>query len=400
VTDYFWPGDHRAGEHFSQETFLEAMTAVEVAWLDTLVSAGVAPRTAASDLVGIIEPHHHEWLAEETEAGGNPVIGLVGLLRSSLEDEHPDAATWLHRGLTSQDVLDTALMLMAQDAVAQLETEIRGQAERLAALTATHRGTLMVGRTLTQHAVPTTFGLKAAQWLTGILDAYDGLMDLTFPIQVGGAAGTRAALVELGADPVAVVPDLAGRLGLSDALPWHTVRTAITRLGDALVRCTDAWGRMASDVLVLSRPELGELSEATGGGSSTMPDKHNPVLSVLVRRAAMTTPQLAATLHLAAGLQVDERADGAWHAEWATLRDLVRRTLVAGSHAFDLVAELEVHADRMSATLGGARPGILAEQRKMAELAGHQPTTVYLGQATQLVDDILVRARRTFEEAP
>jgi 3-carboxy-cis,cis-muconate cycloisomerase len=398
MTDDFWPGDHRAGDHFTQETFREAMTAVEVAWLDVLVHQGVAPADARADLFGIVEPYHEEYLVEETEAGGNPVIGLVTLLRSALEDSQPVAAQWLHRGLTSQDVLDTALMLMAQDAVAQLQSEIRGQAERLAALAIAHRGTVMVARTLTQHAVPTTFGLKAAQWLTGILDAYDGLEALTFPVQVGGAAGTRAALVELGADPAVVLADLRERLGLVDAAPWHTVRTAVTRLGDALVACTDAWGHLAADVLTLSRPEIGELSESTGGGSSTMPDKHNPVLSVLVRRAALTTPQLAATLHLAAALQVDERADGAWHAEWATLRDLVRRTLVAASHTFDLVAELDVHADRMTQTLGSARGTVLAEQRRMAELAGHPPTAAYLGEAGAFVDAVLDRARRTFEE--
>jgi 3-carboxy-cis,cis-muconate cycloisomerase len=395
MADHFWPGDHRAGDHFTQETFLEAMTAVEVAWLDTLVHHGVAPADAKADLVGIVEPHHQEWLVEETEAGGNPVIGLVNLLRSALEDEQPVAAQWLHRGLTSQDVLDTAVMLMAQDAVAQLQYEIRGQAERLAALAIAHSGTVMVARTLTQHAVPTTFGLKVAQWLTGILDSYDGLQALTFPVQVGGAAGTRAALVELGADPAAVVAELGERLGLADAAPWHTVRTTVTRLGDALVSCTDAWGHLAADVLALSRPEIGELSEGTGGGSSTMPDKHNPVLSVLVRRAALTTPQLAATLHLAAAQQVDERADGAWHAEWATLRDLVRRTLVAASHAFDLAAELEVHADRMTQTLGRARTTVLAEQRRMAELAGHTPTAAYLGEAGAFVDAVLDRASRT-----
>jgi 3-carboxy-cis,cis-muconate cycloisomerase len=398
MADHFWPGDHRAGDHFTQETFLEAMTAVEVAWLDTLVHHRVAPAGARADLAGIVEPYHEEWLVEETEAGGNPVIGLIGLLRSALEDEQPVAAQWLHRGLTSQDVLDTAVMLMAQDAVAQMQSDIRGQAERLAALAIAHRGTVMVARTLTQHAVPTTFGLKVAQWLTGILDAYDGLEALTFPVQVGGAAGTRAALVELGADPAAVAAELGERLGLAEAAPWHTVRTSVTRLGDALVACTDAWGHLAADVLALSRPEIGELGEATGGGSSTMPDKHNPVLSVLVRRAALTTPQLAATLHLAAALQVDERADGAWHAEWATLRDLVRRTLVAGSHAFDLAAELEVHRDRMTQTLGGARDTVLAEQRRMAELAGRTPTAAYLGQADAFVDAVLDRARRTFED--
>jgi 3-carboxy-cis,cis-muconate cycloisomerase len=397
MTDFFWPGDHRADELFSGETLIEALTAVEVAWLDILVESGVAPVEASADLSGIVEDFHHEWLREENDAGGNPVIAVVGLLRTALEEDQPVAATWLHRGLTSQDVLDTALMLMAQDAVAVVRTDLRGQAERLALLMTHHRGTVMAARTLTQHAVPTTFGLKVAQWLTGVLDAYDDLDRLSFPVQVGGAAGTRAALVELGVVASEAVPALAGRLGLSDAPPWHTVRTTVTRLGDALVRCTDAWGHIAEDVLVLSRPEIGELSEGTGGGSSTMPGKHNPVLSVLVRRAAMTTPQLSATLHLAASQQVDERADGAWHVEWATLRDLVRRTVVAGSHAFDLVAELRVHPDRMSATLGGARPEILAEQRALAALVGHPPSGVYLGESERIIEAVLERARVTFE---
>jgi 3-carboxy-cis,cis-muconate cycloisomerase len=400
VGDFFWPGDHRADDHFADATFLEAMTAVEAAWLEALVDAGIAPPDARVGLGGLVEEHHGEWLAEETEAGGNPAMALVSLFRNALEDEHPTAAAWLHRGLTSQDVVDTALMLMAQDAVAQLQVEIRGQAERLAALARAHRGTPMVARTLTQHAVPTTFGLKAAQWLAGVLDAYDDLSRLTFPVQLGGAAGTHAAVVELGGVPQDLVVHVAQRLGLAPAAPWHTRRTTVTRLGDALVRCTDAWGRIAEDVLTLSRPEIGELSEGTGGGSSTMPQKHNPVLSVLIRRAALTTPMLGATLHLAAAQQNDERADGAWHAEWAALRDLVRRTLVAASQAFDLVADLEVDRGRMAATLHGAREQVGAEQWSMAELAGHPPSFAYLGIATELVDSVLERAKVTLTETP
>jgi 3-carboxy-cis,cis-muconate cycloisomerase len=131
-----------------------------------------------------------------------------------------------------------------------------------------------------------------------------------------------------------------------------------------------------------------------------MPQKHNPVLSVLVRRAAMTTPMLGATLHLAAAQHNDERADGAWHAEWATLRDLARRTLVAASHVFDLVAELEVDRGRMAATLHGAREQVGAEQWSMAELAGKAPSFAYLGIATELVDSVLERAKVTFVEPP
>jgi 3-carboxy-cis,cis-muconate cycloisomerase len=388
----FWPGDHRADDHFTDETFREAMLAVEMVWLDVLVRAGIAPADARVDLAGLVEDYHEEWLVEETESGGNPAAALVGLLRSALEDEQPTAAAWLHQGLTSQDVVDTALMLMAQDAVAQLLVDIRGQAERLAMLAATHKGTPMVARTLTQHAVPTTFGLKAAQWLAGVLDAYDELSGLVFPVQVGGAAGTHAAIVELGGQPQEVVVQVAQQLDLAPAAPWHTRRTAVTRLGDALVRCTDAWGRIAEDVLTLSRPEIGELAEGGAGES--------PVLSVLVRRAAMTTPGLAATLHLAAAQQVDERADGAWHAEWAALRDLVRRTLVASSQAFDLVADLEVDRGRMATTLHDARESVGAEQWSMAELAGKVPSFAYLGIATELTDSVLERARATLGATP
>ena len=396
----YWPGDHRADEHFTDETFREAMLAVETVWLDVLVDAGIAPADARVDLSGLIEGYHEEWLVEETEAGGNPAMALVGLLRSSLEDEQPTAAAWLHCGLTSQDVVDTALMLMAQDAVAQLQVDIRGQAERLAMLATTHRGTPMVARTLTQHAVPTTFGLKAAQWLAGVLDAYDDLDRLVFPVQIGGAAGTHAAVVQLGGSPQDVVVEVARRLDLAPAAPWHTRRTVITRLGDALVGCTDAWGRIAEDVLTLSRPEVAELSEGTGSAPSPVPQKHDPVLSILVRRAAMTTPMLGATLHLSAAQHNDERADGAWHAEWETLRDLVRRTLVAASHAFDLVADLEVDRGRMAATLHGAREQVGAEQWSMAELAGRPPSFAYLGIATELVDSVLERAKMTLTDTP
>jgi 3-carboxy-cis,cis-muconate cycloisomerase len=388
VADTFWPGDHRADDHFAAATFTDAMTAVEAAWLDILVDAGIAPADARADLTVLVEPDHAEWLDEETEAFGNPAAALVALFRNELEDEHPAAAAWLHRGLTSQDVVDTALMLMAQDAVAQLQVDIRGQAERLAAFAALHRGTPMVARAVTQHAVPTTFGLKAAQWLAGVLDAYDDLSALTFPVQVGGAAGTHAAVVELGGRPQELVVAMAERLGLVPAAPWHTRRSVVTRLGDALVRCTDAWGRIAEDVLTLSRPEIAELRE--GGGETS-----DPVLAVQVRRAALTTPMLAATLHLAAAQQVDERADGAWHAEWAALRDLVRRTLVAASQTFDLVADLEVDRGRMAATLHAAREDVGAEQWSMAELAGHPPSFAYLGIATDLVDSVLERAKAT-----
>lgn len=364
MADLFWPGDERAGEHFTSAALLRAMVAVESDWLGREL-----------EVPGDLDL---DDLAREAESGGNPVIPLVRRLR----EQDPDA----HRGLTSQDVLDSAVMRMAEAAVTDLRGDLGAVGRALARLALTHRETPMVARTLTQHAVPTTFGFRVAAWLTAVLDAVDDLDRLQFPSQASGAAGTRAAMVELGRPLPADLPR------------WHTTRAPVTRIGDALATVTDACARIANDVLVMSRPEVGELAEGSGGGSSTMPNKSNPTLSVLVRRAALTTPQLAATLHLAAAQQVDDRADGGWHAEWATLRDLVRRTLVAASQTVDLVDGLVVHADRMAATLAAAGDAVYAEQRAMAEAAGHDPAPTYLGDATAYVDQVVARTEQTLQE--
>jgi 3-carboxy-cis,cis-muconate cycloisomerase len=293
-------------------------------------------------------------------------------------------------------------MLCLRDVIDRLAEELRGQIEGLRGLVVEHRSTPMVGRTLTQYAVPITFGLKAANWLTGLLDAAEALAGVRarLPVQLGGAAGTLAASTELArlrglSEPAQVswrlVESVAGALGLAPSVPWHTSRSVVTAAGDALVGCTDAYGRIAADVATLSRPEIGELAEGSGGGSSTMPQKHNPVLSVLIRRAALTGPPLASTLHLAAATNVDERPDGSWHAEWATLRDLARRTVVAASQASELITGLAVDQDRMAANLAAAA-GIEAEQQAMAGLIGAEPSKEYLGATELIIERVLARA--------
>ena len=399
MSGLLWPGDDRAGDLMGDGALLAAMVEAEQAWLTALVRSGIAPRAAGHALHGLVSTDDLPALASAAADGGNPVIPLVTMLRERLPDA--EAARWLHRGLTSQDVLDTALMLLARDAVAAIRSSLRAQVVALADLATVHRDTPMVARTLTQHAVPTTFGLKVAGWLTGILDAYDDLGAVRLPVQLGGAAGTLSALVELGdtASARACVGAATRQLGLAESPPWHTTRTPVTRLGDAAVRCTDAWGRVANDVLTLGRPEVGELAEGQGGGSSTMPHKANPVLSTLLRRAALAAPQLGATLHLAAAGQVDERADGAWHAEWGTLALLLRRTVVAGSQATDLVTGLRVRTDRMRATLDTAGADVLAEQRSMAALADRPPRDAYRGLDTELVDAAVRRAHTVLNGA-
>jgi len=303
MSELFWPGDSRAGELFTDRAFLEAMVRVESAWAD-----------AELTVPGVVL---------DTESGGNPVIPLVEVLKT----QRPD----VHQGLTSQDVVDTAMVLMLRDAVAVVTADVDRALGAVARLDEEHGAHEVLGRTLTQPALPIPFGHRLGAWRDGLAAARDDLAALTYPVQVGGPVGTasegRAALAE--------------RLGLVDVPSWHTQRRTVTRAGDVLVATTDACGHVARDVLAGARD--GTLSEAVGGGSSSMPHKQNPVLSVLVRRAALTTPQLGATLHLAAADQVDERADGAWHAEWDTLRLLARRTAVAASQTADLLSGLRVH---------------------------------------------------------
>jgi 3-carboxy-cis,cis-muconate cycloisomerase len=401
MTNLLWPGDHRAGQHMTDSALLRSMVAVESAWLNALAAAGLAPPDCAGADLASLLGEDCESLAAGAEGAGNPVPGLVALLRGRAA---PAVAPWIHRGLTSQDVVDTGLMLGVRAVADELKTILADQISALSALAVAHRSTPMVARTLTQHAAPTTFGAKVAGWLNGVADAADRLSALATPAQIGGAAGTLAATAEMatlltGADSPGetadhVVRTTATALGLHVRSPWHTTRTPVTAAADALVGCTDSWGRIASDVVTLVRPEIAELSEPAAdgrGGSSSMPHKRNPVLSILIRRAALSSPQLAATLHTAAALAGDERPDGAWHAEWDTLRTLARRAVVAGSQCAELLGGLQIHPARMAENL--AATDVLGEQRVIAGLAGKPPSAGYLGAVDRLVDESVDRAR-------
>jgi 3-carboxy-cis,cis-muconate cycloisomerase len=399
MIDLFWPGDHLAGDLMSDRAFLAAMVAVEQAWLDGLVDAGLAPEDARADVAGLVAEGDVEAIARRADVDGNPVSALVAVFR---ERANGSAARWLHRGLTSQDVLDTALIVCVRDALARIGVECAAQVRAMADLAERHRGTKALARTLTQAALPTTLGTRFARWLDGVLEVAEPLAELrcALRVQVGGAVGTLAAATELGGSvdgAIALGDALADQLGLARALPWHTTRSTITRIGDALVSCCDAWGHIATDVATASRPEIGEMSESSGGGSSTMPHKHNPVRSVLIRRAALTAAPLGSTLHAASAASVDERSDGAWHAEWATLRTLARHTVVAATHTSELVSGLGVDEARVAANLTGAGD-LLAEQRTMSELSGRATLSDYTGAADRIIDATLSRARRVVEE--
>ncbi|MFC9930741.1 3-carboxy-cis,cis-muconate cycloisomerase [Streptomyces sp. NPDC127190] len=339
--------------------FLQAMLDAEVALADALG----APESVRREIGAAARADRFDLraLAERARAGGNPVIPLVADLRAAVNDE---AAAWVHRGATSQDILDTALMLVAHRARALLLADLDTTAEALARLATAHRSTPMPGRTLTQHAVPTSFGLKAAGWRHLVLDARDRLASLVLPAQLGGAAGTLAALDSR----VDLLAAYAARTGLAEPLlPWHVLRTPVAELGTALALAGGALGKLAADVLLLSRTETAEVSEGTGGGSSAMPHKANPVRATLIAAAARRLPQHAAVL-LSSLAAEDERPAGAWHAEWQTVRDALRLAGGAARDAAELTAGLRVHEDAMRADLG-LTEGLIVSERLVAALA-------------------------------
>jgi len=259
----------------SDEAWLAAMLDVERALAVALSNAGVVPAPAAAAVAERCRPSIFDVdaLSKAGRAVGNPAEPLVRALR---EDLAHDAAPYAHYGATSQDVLDTAAMLVARDAVALLDGELQAAAAACARLADEQRSTPIAARTLLQQAVPTTFGLIAAGWLVALLDARDRLAALELPAQLGGAAGTLAALGDAGPDVAAA---LAAELQLSlRPLPWHTDRTPVAELATALDGAARAASKIGLDVVLLAQTELGEVSERESGGSSTMPQKRNPKL--------------------------------------------------------------------------------------------------------------------------
>ena len=364
---------------------LAAILKVESAWAAVLDEAGLAPAGSAAVVAAAADVQLYDvaGLAVRAQGGGNPVIPLLADLREqvrNLDTAGLGAVRAVHTSLTSQDVLDSALMVLAAGAIRELLAELRSATAALAGLAETHRHTLCVARSLTQHSLPYTFGLRAAQWFSGLAAAASRLEALELPVQTGGAAGTLAsgtvlidgAVLTAGAGPAAgtlspfdLADRLAARLGLAPVpAPWHTNRLAVTSLGDALAAVTDAAGKMAADVLFLSRPEVAEIAEprvAGRGVSSAMPQKQNPVLSVLIRSAALQAPALAAQLHLAAANFNDERPDGAWHSEWAALRQLLRVALGAAVQLRELAEGMAVFPGAMRRNLELGGPLLLSE---------------------------------------
>ncbi|MPY60838.1 3-carboxy-cis,cis-muconate cycloisomerase [Streptomyces spongiae] len=350
--------------------YLRALLDAEAALTRAQADLGLAPAEAAAAVAEAADIARFDVrsLAERARGGGNPVIPLVADLTKAVGEEH---GPYVHRGATSQDIMDTATMLVAVRTLDLVLADLDRIERALARLAAEHRDTAMPGRTLTQHAVPTTFGLKAAGWRSLVLDARDRLKAVRdgLPAQLGGAAGTLASFGVFGAsDTRPLVAAYARELGLAEPLlPWHTLRTPVADLAGALAFAAGALGKTAVDVLTLARTEIAEVSEGSGGGSSAMPHKANPVRSTLISAAARRAPQLAATLYGSLAAE-DERPAGAWHAEWEPLSDLLRLVAGAAGNAVELTEELRVHAGTMRRHLDLTH-GLIVSERLAAELA-------------------------------
>ncbi len=362
----FVPAELR--EAVSGRSWLQAMLDVERALAAAGASVGLVPAPSAEAIAAACsdgDAFGWDELLEQGRAVGNPVEPLVRAIRGRVGDEHE---RFVHLGATSQDVLDTAAMLVAQDASSRVLGHVDTAAEACATLARDHRSTPMAARTLLQQAVPTTFGLVAAGWLVALLDARARLAELVaggLAVQLGGAAGTLAAL---GGDGIATVEALARELDLAvPTLPWHTNRVRVAELGAALATVAGVCGKIGLDVVLLSQTEVGEVREAAGGGSSAMPQKRNPVRATLARSCATLAAADASVLQESL-VQEHQRAAGAWHAEWEALCGVLAYAGGAAAAAAEALGGLEVDPGRMRENLD-ATGGLVLSERVAAALS-------------------------------
>ncbi len=370
--------DREVAQLFDDEATVARMLRVEAALARVQGRLGVIPKDAAqaieAALDGMTLPVAE--LTEGTGDAGVPVPALVAALRKRIDG---GAGQYLHWGATSQDIMDTALILSLGHAVAILERELDKVIQALALMAKAHRASVMAARTRSQQALPMTFGLKAANWLAPLLRHRARLEELRprlLAVQFGGAVGTLSAL---GGRGLEVMEALAAELALSSPdLPWHTQRDGLAEFAAWLSLVSGSLGKMGQDIVLLSQSEVGELREggkASGGGarggSSTMPQKSNPVASEALVTAAKMNATLLPALHQAL-LQEHERGGVAWQLEWLTLPQMVTCTAVSLKHARYLAENLEVDAARMRSNLEASNGLLLAEAATFA-LAEHMP---------------------------
>jgi 3-carboxy-cis,cis-muconate cycloisomerase len=364
----------RGGADTSDTAWLQAMLDAEAALARALERARLAPAGSGAKVTSaaIAENFDIAELGALSALTGNPVPGLARVLTRAVAAADREAAQAVHKGATSQDIVDTAAMLLARQAIDATAADLETAASAAARLADAHRGSVMIGRTLLQQAVPVTFGGIAANWLAGLDSAIGGLRaarDTRLAVQFGGAAGTLASL---GDEGTRVARFMADELDLPlPPLPWHTERLRIIDVATAMARVTAALSAVARDITLLAQTEVAEVSEgapavaAAGaprrGGSSAMPNKNNPVAAIAVLGCAKQVPGLLATL-VASAEQEHQRAAGAWHAEWEPFGDILRLAGSAAAWSAELLANLQVDTVRMERNLAAAGGLPLAER--------------------------------------
>jgi 3-carboxy-cis,cis-muconate cycloisomerase len=374
------------GAATSDGAWVQAMLDFEAALAAAEAESGLMPAEAAKAIAGACDAAGFDAnaLAREGRANANPAVPLVAALRAKLDDE---PAGFVHYGATSQDVMDTAAMLVAKRALGLIAAELDGVAAACAALADEHRDTVMAGRTLLQQALPITFGLKAAGWLDSTLAARERLRSLSLAVQLGGAAGTLASL---GSEGERVAGLMAKSLELEEPpIPWHTARLRVGDLGASLALAAGVMEKIALDLALLSQTEVGEVAESSDGGrggSSTLPHKRNPVGSVVAIACARRVRGAAGVLFEAMP-QEHERAAGAWQSEWAPLSEALALTGGAATALREALDGLEVRPDRMRQNLD-ASDGLPMAESLVTTLAGR----VGRRRARELIDAAAGRA--------
>lgn len=356
---------------FSNRATLQGMLDFEAALARAEARAGFIPAAAAQAIEAKCRAELYDMtaLARAATNAGNLAIPLIKQLTVLVGQKDKNSARHVHWGATSQDAIDTGRVLQLRQALTIISTEMDNLAVALGAMAHKNRTTLVAARTWMQQALPTTFGFKVAGWLDSI-DRHRARLAETqercLVLQFGGAVGTMAALGTRGLD---VAKNLAKELQLSlPELPWHSHRDRMAEIATTLGLSSGTLGKIARDISLHTQTEIAELFEHSAdgrGGSSTMPQKSNPVASAIVLSAAARIPSLVSTM-LAAMVQEEERGLGGWHAEWETLPDIVRLTAGALHHLTSAITELEIDASRMRQNLDATRGLIFAEAATMA----------------------------------
>jgi 3-carboxy-cis,cis-muconate cycloisomerase len=347
---------------FCDEAMIARYVEVEVALAAAEASVGVIPKAAAQAIKRLARAETIDVgkLKAETDLVGYPIVGLV----HQLAKQCGDAGRYIHWGATTQDIMDTATVLQMRDALALVDADLAALEKALAALAAKHRDTVMAGRTHLQHALPVTFGYKAAVWLGMIGRHRERLAQLSPRVLVGQFAGAAGTLASLGDKGLAVHDALMVELGLGRAsTPWHVARDGFAEAVSLLGLVTGTLAKIATDVMLLMQTEVGEAFEPAApgrGGSSTMPHKRNPTAAATALAAATIAPNLLATI-CAAQVQEHVRALGGWQAEWPAFPALALVTSGALDAIVDIAEGLEVDEARMRVNLAETRGRIMAE---------------------------------------